>query len=66
MQDLQRQGSSPPREEASYAVVVRPDGTCFVRACGFRARTVVIGIFANEIMARAWTGLTNTIDLYNS
>jgi hypothetical protein len=65
MQDLHRQGASPSREQASYAVVVQPDGSCFVRAYGFHARTVIIGVFANEILARAWTGLVNTIDLYH-
>ena len=55
-----------PDVKSRFSVVTRADGSCFIRAVGFHAQTVVIGLFADELLARAWLGVLQSTDQITS
>jgi hypothetical protein len=47
-------------EGISYSIIPQDDRGCFIRAVS-GTQTFVIGLFANEAMARAWIGLLDVV-----
>ena len=56
----ERPEPSAPEVESSYSVVVQADGTCFIKAVGHARAMIIIGLFANEVVAQAWMELART------
>jgi hypothetical protein len=57
MLDCADRDRSVPDEEPCFSIVSERDGTCFLRFCGRGGETVIVGLFANELVARAWAEL---------
>ena len=51
---------SAPEVGSCYSVVVRADGTCFIKAVGHARAMIIIGLFANEVVAKAWMEFAQT------
>jgi hypothetical protein len=45
----------------SYSIVTQPDRSCFIRAAS-GTQTFIIGLFANEAIARAWIGVLDAVN----